>query len=194
MRFYLILLIFFSLQNCSKPKTVLICGDHICINKNEAEQYFEETLSIEVKVIDKKKNKEINLVELNLNNDPSENRKIIIKKRNNTKKKVKVLTDEEIKIIKENIKNKNKKKQLKNNNKGEQIVKKNPKKLKKVSKNKKKIVSKKKTVERIKNINKPKKQIVDICTIIEKCNIDEISKYLLLQGKKSKFPDITTRE
>ena len=40
--------------SCSKPKTVLICGDHVCINKAEANQYFEENLSIEVKIIDKK--------------------------------------------------------------------------------------------------------------------------------------------
>ena len=47
----LILLLF----GCNKPKTVLICGDHICVNKDEAKQYFEENLSIEVKIIDYKK-------------------------------------------------------------------------------------------------------------------------------------------
>ena len=36
--------------------------------------------------------------------------------------------------------------------------------------------------------------IVDICSILDKCNIDEISKYLLEQGKKKKFPDITKRQ
>ena len=50
---FLISLIFF-LTNCSKPKTVLICGDHVCVNKAEAEQYFEENLSIEVKIVNKK--------------------------------------------------------------------------------------------------------------------------------------------
>ena len=65
MKFFFILLIFVLLQSCSKPKTVLICGDHICINKKEAEQYFEENLSIEVKVIDKKRKKITSLVELN---------------------------------------------------------------------------------------------------------------------------------
>ena len=67
-----IILIFISLLlliSCNKPKTVLICGDHICINKKEAEQYFEENLSIEVKIIDKKVKKEIDLVELNINQD-----------------------------------------------------------------------------------------------------------------------------
>ena len=53
MKHILIFLIFF-LSNCSKPKTVLICGDHVCVNKAEAEQYFEENLSIEVKIINKK--------------------------------------------------------------------------------------------------------------------------------------------
>ena len=43
------------LAACSKPKTVLICGDHICVNQTEAEQYFEENLSIEVKIINLKK-------------------------------------------------------------------------------------------------------------------------------------------
>ena len=44
------------------------------------------------------------------------------------------------------------------------------------------------------NTNKKRKDIVDVCTIIEECSIDEISKYLLKQGKKKDFPDITTRQ
>ena len=51
------LIILFFLTNCSKSKTVLICGDHVCINKAEANQYFEENLSIEVRVIEKKNSK-----------------------------------------------------------------------------------------------------------------------------------------
>ena len=65
MKLLLITISFFLLTSCNKPKTVLICGDHICINKKEAEQYFEENLSIELKIIDKKVNEEIDLVELN---------------------------------------------------------------------------------------------------------------------------------
>ena len=38
-----------------------------------------------------------------------------------------------------------------------------------------------------------KKDIVDICTILDKCNIEEISKYLLELGKKKDYPDITKR-
>ena len=66
MRLLIVLSLIFLLSNCNKPKTVLICGDHICLNKAEAEQYFEENLSIEVKIIDSKNNKELDLVEINL--------------------------------------------------------------------------------------------------------------------------------
>ena len=44
MKKILIILLFFLIQNCSKPKTVLICGDHICVNNSEANQYFEDNL------------------------------------------------------------------------------------------------------------------------------------------------------
>ena len=52
---YVFISLLLLLNNCSKPKTVLICGDHICVNKAEAQQYFEENLTIEVKIIDRKK-------------------------------------------------------------------------------------------------------------------------------------------
>ena len=48
---------------------MFVCGDHKCINKSEAEQYFEENLSIEVRIIDKQQSEEVSLVELNLNED-----------------------------------------------------------------------------------------------------------------------------
>lgn len=44
-----------------------------------------------------------------------------------------------------------------------------------------------------KKIFKKNKDIADVCIIIEKCNIEEISKYLLKEGNKKKFPDITKR-
>jgi len=66
MKYFLLIISFLLLANCSKPKTVLICGDHICVNKTEAEQYFQENLSIEIKVVDKKIKDKIDLVELNL--------------------------------------------------------------------------------------------------------------------------------
>jgi len=69
MKKILFFFIIFATYACNKPKTVLICGDHVCINKAEAEQYFEDNLTLEVKVINKKTKKKINLVELNLEKD-----------------------------------------------------------------------------------------------------------------------------
>ena len=45
------------------------------------------------------------------------------------------------------------------------------------------------------NLGKVSKSIntVDVCELIEKCTIEEISKYLIKMGKKKGFPDITSR-
>ena len=89
MRIFLIFIISMFTYACSKSKTVLICGDHICINKTEAKQFFEENLTLEVKILDRKKIKTFDLVQLNLKKDKENNRKVIIEKKNNTSKKVK---------------------------------------------------------------------------------------------------------
>ena len=188
MRFLFLIIPFIFMQNCSKPKTVLVCGDHICINKSEANQYFKENLSIEVKIIDSKKNIKLDLVELNLNESIG-NRKISISKKDKTKKEIKTLTNEQI----ENIK-----KKLKKNKKNNKIAKKNTYN----KKNKSKKITRKNVrqtglnEDKIKLNNNTKEQlkVADVCSIIEKCNIDEISKFLLNQAKKKKFPDITVRE
>ncbi len=157
-------------QSCTKQKTILICGDHVCVNKAEAKQFFEENLTLEVKIVDKKDNKEINLVQLNLN-EGSNIRQVNVVKKKETKNQIRVLTNKEVKEIKKKVK---------------------------TNKNKyaKKIILKDK--KRRKNIffkkNNSKNDIVDICTIVNKCTIDEISKYLIKTGKKKDFPDITVRE
>ena len=163
----------------AKPKSVLICGDHVCVNKAEAEQYFKENLSLEVKIIDKKNPKNIDLIELNLNSAINSKKKISIVQKNKTNKKLKVLSKKKLKL-------KIKRKKLKKANKD---VKKPKQKLlvKKPKKNKKNIKS-------TKVINNQTVKIPDICTILEKCSIDEISKYLVKQGNEKKFPDITIRE
>ena len=109
-------LIFFMLilSACGSTKTVLICGDHVCINKKEADQYFKENLTIEVKIIDKKNNKKINLVELNLK-DSSSNKNISIIKKDKTKNKIKTLSKNEIEKIKRDIKIKEKTKKAEKN-------------------------------------------------------------------------------
>ena len=165
--FIFVLILF---QSCAKQKTILICGDHVCVNKAEAKQFFEENLTLEVKIVDKKDNKEINLVQLNLN-ECSNIRQVNVVKKKETKNQIRVLTNKEVKEIKKKVK---------------------------TNKNKyaKKIILKDK--KRRKNIffkkNNAKNDIVDICTIVNKCTIDEISKYLIKIGKKKDFPDITVRE
>ena len=171
-----------SMYGCNKPKTVLICGDHVCVNKAEAEQYFEENLTLEVKIIDKKRSKEDNLVELNLNSNSSGKKEVSILNKKQTSKKLKELSNSEIKRKKAEIR---KKKKIKDTKTTKQA------KLKEVKKKKKTQDS---VIKTNKVVNNTSKKITDICTILEKCSIDEISKYLVKQGKKRKFPDITTRE
>lgn len=170
------------LAACSKPKTVLICGDHICVNQTEAEQYFEENLSIEVKIINLKKKEQFDLVELNLNSNPDENKKISLTTKKETKKEVKLLTKKEINQIKSDVKRKKKELEIFKRTNQDQIPKKDKLKKLKVKK------------ETKFNVRKQKNNVVDICTIIEKCNIEEISKYLIKKGNQRKFPDITLRE
>ena len=170
------------LAACSKPKTVLICGDHICVNQTEAEQYFEENLSIEVKILNLKKKEQFDLVELNLNSNPDENKKISLTTKKETKKEVKLLTKKEINQIKSDVKRKKKELEIFKRTNQDQISKKDKLKKLKVKK------------ETKFNVRKQKNNVVDICTIIEKCNIEEISKYLIKKGNQRKFPDITLRE
>ena len=183
-KFFLISLLVF-IQSCSKPKTVLICGDHECVNKKEANQFFEENLSIEVKIIDNKKKKNIDLVELNLS-ESSPKKQITLVKKNKTKKPVKKLSKDEIKKIKKKVKKIEKNKRV--------VRKKTPEKESgnlKVLSNNEKFQQIKKTK---KFINKQNNDLFDVCTILEKCSIDEISKYLIKKGKKKDFPDLTVKE
>ncbi len=187
MRIFLFLIIIITTYGCNKPKTVFICGDHVCVNKSEAEQYFEDNLTLEVKIINKKGDESIDLVELNLNSSSEGKREITFSNKDETSKEIKVLSNDEIVKKKSELKirEKNKKKKLKDKKVSKQAS-------LKVNKNKKKIQDNSKEINKI--VNKPSKKITDICTILEKCSIDEISKYLVNQGKKRKFPDISTRE
>ena len=177
MRVFIILSFFFILLGCNKPRTVMICGDHVCINNLEAKQYFEENLSIEVKILNQNKKKKEDLVQLNLNRTSENKRKISIKKKKNTEKSIKTLSKNEIKNIKNKIAKKNKIKETKKKN------------LSAKSENKLNNINKKSV-----KINKNIYEIVDVCTIIEKCSIEEISKYLINQGEQRDYPDITIKE
>ena len=165
--FIFVLMLF---QSCAKQKTILICGDHVCVNKAEAKQFFEENLTLEVKIVDKKDNKEINLVQLNLN-EGSNTRQVNVVKKKETKNQIRVLTNKEVKEIKKKVK-------TSKNNYAKKIILKDKKRRKNIFFEK----------------NNSKNDIVDICTLVNKCTIDEISKYLIKIGKKKDFPDITVRE
>merc|ERR1711991_339936 len=151
-----------------KPQTILICGDHKCVNKAEAEQYFEENLSLEVQIITKDKQTSYNLVDLNLTNE-ERNIKVI---KNKNKKIVKKLSKEEIK-----------EKQIE--------VKKKQKKLEQNSQIAKKEVNTKKKIE---NDTTSSNNSTDICLKLEKCDIDSIAKYLIKESNEEDYPNISLRE
>ncbi len=117
--------------------------------------------------------------------------KLIFLKKKNIDNELKILTKEEKSTIRKNIRNKDKQKKF------------SYKKLKKKDiyndeidktsmKQKKRKVEKK--INNRKKINFKKDSIIDVCTILEKCNIKEISKYLLKEGNDKDFPDITMRQ
>ena len=174
-----ILLVFILLQNCSKQKVMLICGDHICINNEEAEQFFEENLSIEIKIENKKQSRKFDLIELNMRENQNNIKSVSINEKRKLKNKIKILNNKEIKKIKSKIKQNKDKKKL----------------AKKVDMNKEEL----KSSDNSKNFDIKKKDdqtlnVQDVCKIIEKCNIEQISNFLIKEGKKKKFPDITLRE
>ena len=187
MKKILLFLIILAIYGCNKPKTVLICGDHVCINKAEAEQYFEENLTLEVKIVDKKESKEINLVEINLKSNSEDKKEISIFSKKKTNKELKELSSDEIKKKKDELKQRKKVQHRKAKDK--KITK-----QAKIKKSKEKQKSRNNIIKSKKIVNKPNEKLTDICTILEKCSIDEISKYLVKQGKEKKFPDITIRE
>ena len=129
---------------------------------------------------------------LNLTQNNISEKKISLSSKEKINKELKTLSKDEIIEIKENIKSKKKEKIAKKLINKKNIVKSQSLKkeeIKQIKKNK----SSKNIVTRKKILNE-KRQIVDVCTIIEKCSIEEISKYLIKQGKKKGYPDITRRQ
>ena len=199
MKYLYLFLILLFVNNCGKPKTTFICGDHKCVNKDEANQYFEENLTLEVRILDKsKKDVSFDLVKLNTSNESK--KKIKVSRKNIDNKKVKKLSENERKDI---IKEVNKKKKIsklnKNVDKNKQISKSNDK--KKIVKLKKKNndISNKNEIDQIVSLNKStstlenNKGIIDICSLLTKCEIDDISAYLIKKGNEKGFPDISIK-
>ena len=177
MRYLILIFLFFI--GCSKPNTVFICGDHECINKTEAKQYFEENLTLIVKVIYKKKNERyFELIDENLNTSNTKSNKMINIKQGNKKKiNVKKLSKKDYKKRLKKIKEKEKNKIKKNNSLPDDENKETS--SKKITKKEIKIDNNQPIVKR------------NICVEIKDCNIDEIAKYLLNSNKKKDYPDLS---
>ena len=179
-----LLILFVIITSCTPSKRVFICGDHECINKEEAKLFFEQNLSIEVKITKKQNEDYFNLVKLNTeSSNQKQNIKIVKHKAN---KKIKKLNKKEIIEKKREIKKI--KKQLKKENK--KIVKKSPSKENidhSISDKSKKVLKKSKNTIIKKKITGEE----NICNILEKCDIEEISKYLIKKGKDKDYPNIS---
>ena len=164
------ILVFFLLINCTTNK-VYICGDHPCKNKKEIDEYFKNNISVEVYVLEKKKEsiQNQNLVKLNLNQLKNEKEK---------KKELTFLNKRRLNKI-EQSKQTNSKLKLK-------VEKQEPQNM---SLNKK-----------VNNQEKPKKifsykknsstKIVHLCKNLNECDIDIITKKVTDLGKGKSFPDI----
>ena len=167
------IILFLFIIQCAGPlnkvEKVYICGDHKCANKAEAEEYFNNNISIEIYTIDTKKedNEYIDLVELNLLKDKlATKNKIIVK---DEKKKI----DEEIKERKKLAKLK-----IKGIEKPVEKIKQDQAKINSIEKTKTKK-------------QKSKITFIRICKNLEECDIDKISKIVMEIGKEKDFPDIT---
>ena len=172
MKYLLLFLILFTFS-CAKQKSVLICGDHKCVNKAEAKQYFEDNLTIEIQIVSKNKKSSFDLVNLNLGNN-EQDIKIYKNKKN---KVVKKLSKKEIKA---------KKKELKN------IRKNSKKKTKTIKKN---IVFKNKNnIKNIRTANNTNITSIDICRMLEECDIDSIANYLIKTNDNKGYPNIALKD
>ena len=167
MKFILSFILIF-LFSCTNPiggdKRVYICGDHTCSNNKEIKEYFNNNISIEVYTItsDKEKQKNFDLVELNLLKDKLKSKEKI--KISEKKQRIKKQINERKKLAKLKMKKVEESQQVK------QIVK------------KKEIVEKKKQTQFT---------IVRICKNLQECDIDKISKIVMDIGRKKDYPDIT---
>ena len=195
MKFIVILSILF-LVSCSSGKKVFICGDRECINKKEAETYFAKNLSLEIKIYKDKKVKTYDLVKLNtddnykkenLNNGVKMDSRALSKKKRETIKKK--LADEK-KLVK--LKKKQEKQRLKDLKKIQNQKKIEQKKLAKIKLKKEKKITKEAKQDKVnQEINNQIVQYEEICSLLNKCEIDEISDFLMKIGKNKDYPNLS---
>jgi len=175
MKIFLFILILF-LTSCSAANLVYMCGERECVDKKEANEYFEKNLSLEAKIFEKEKEKTFDLVKLNVDSVRTKSKKldkkILSKLEKKRIKEEKRLAKIQIKKERERIK---KEKKLFKANKEEEEEKSN-----------------------VKKINKPKikkitKKDAKFCILPKKCDIDEITIYLKKIGEEKDYPNLTKR-
>ena len=206
--------IFLIVVSCTTVKKTYVCGDHICLDKKEFNEYFAENLTIEVKIL-KKKKKSINLVQLNSLNATAPLKITDASRLNAIKKKKKNKADLKTQrsILKQ--KRKNQKIEEKNNIKNKKYLAKLKQKNDKENIAQKTIIDKKLNSSKVKTknilksgsgIDKTKvsdkiltfksvktKPQENLCKEINDCDIDKIAELLLKKGSKKKYPDITSK-
>jgi len=187
LRIFIILFLLISVS-CTPKKQVFICGDRECINKKEAKRYFEENLTFEVKIIEKKNKVFVDLVQQNKRKN-EKNKKLLPKERNDDKD---YLTKSEKKAAKKfaKLKEKERKKAKKEALKLNKIKEKeNKKRIAKLKKNKKMTSKKIK-----KKVNSKKVRLIkesNFCLPKQNCNIDEIADHFNQIGSKKPYPNIS---
>ena len=166
MKKFFFLFIILLIANCSNTKNVYWCGDHQCINKKEKEAYFKKTMIVEIRDLNKEKNKKdsnmnkiLKQAKLNekkrLNNEKNfeKEAKIELKKRIKKEKEMKkqAKLDEKERIKKEKEMKKqaklDEKKRIQEEKELEKKVKKDEKKIINVDQNKISEITKQKNLE-----------------------------------------------
>lgn len=184
------LIIVILLVGCTKPRSVYMCGEYMCKNKKEMNNFFEKNLSIEVALKDKSNRIKEDLVNYNLKKDTLDKKKINkffdFPKNNKAKKQNKNVKEKKQvkkkKIIKANAITK------KNKNKNNILVK-----LKKFNEPKVKKLQTLKSIKK-KNINMTSStKVSSSCPNIEKCDINDISNEISKTSKNKDYPDITSK-
>ncbi len=172
MKYILFLFTFFIFSCVKQQHSFFICGDHKCVNKDEAMQYFEDNLTLEVQIISKNKKSTYDLVDLNTS---QENKDIKVFK-NKNKKVIKKLSKEEIKAKKNELKKK-----------------KNKSNLSAKTTKKDNLIKTKRNIDIISSY-KNNNNSIDICAKLDKCDIDSIANYLIKASNEKNYPNISLRE
>ena len=142
------LFIILLIANCSNTKNVYWCGDHKCINKKEKEAYFKKTMVVEIRDLNKEKNKKDSNVNKILK-QAKLNEKKRLNNEKNFEKEAKIELKKRIKKEKEMKKQAklDEKKRIQEEKELEKKVKKDEKKIINVDQNKISEITKQKNLE-----------------------------------------------